>query len=501
MEHRSSFSSNTSSISGETFSTPLMHTNTGSSFSTGGGLNINGGSISTSGSINNSSGNYSSANTNTIMGGSSNTGNNSMTAGTSTPPFLTNSILSSGSIPSSMVLPGRPRGLSINASTALKRSSSPNSSSLSRISNSPTVHTGTVSAHQSPTTRPTSLATDFKQDSFSGNSNHLANNNNSVLNTPVSSSYEQHYTSINQYPVERHGSLIPSLSQLSKKPVTTPLTTSINTATVNTPGSVGSGGSGSGSGSGGIVPTAMELGSPASRLLNMNFSRTASEFSASSSDNEDKNSAISRVRKRRSSRKMFRGDSNSGGNSMSGMSNMDNKDDNNTTEHSDRSGSRTGTGSVGAGTIGSSRLGNIIINYFDVLLCEPIPIHRYSIERNLSKLGCEVVSIAGGSELVKRCTGNIKFDIIFTSTELHKLDCVSLIKLIKHTNSVNSDTCIVGLTSFYSDAQKSGVFDYIIEYPVTMEKLRRVLDEIKTSTRERREEALVSDTESAIFDS
>ncbi|GMF34826.1 unnamed protein product [[Candida] boidinii] len=51
------------------------------------------------------------------------------------------------------------------------------------------------------------------------------------------------------------------------------------------------------------------------------------------------------------------------------------------------------------------------------------------------------------------------------------------------------------------DAQKSGVFDYIIEYPVTMEKLRRVLDEIKTSTRERREEALVSDTESAIFDS
>ncbi|GME74817.1 unnamed protein product [[Candida] boidinii] len=147
---------------------------------------------------------------------------------------------------------------------------------------------------------------------------------------------------------------------------------------------------------------------------------------------------------------------------------MDNKDDSNA-EHSYGSGSGTGsrtgsgagsgtgTGSGGAGTIGSSRLGNIIINYFDVLLCEPIPIHRYSIERNLSKLGCEVVSIAGGSELVKRCTGNIKFDIIFTSTELHKLDCVSLIKLIKHTNSVNSDTCIVGLTSFYSDAQKSGV--------------------------------------------
>ncbi|KAH3669339.1 hypothetical protein OGAPHI_001460 [Ogataea philodendri] len=197
-----------------------------------------------------------------------------------------------------------------------------------------------------------------------------------------------------------------------------------------------------------------EAGSPALRLLSKSFSRTMSDFSPSSSDNEDR-VGQTRLRKKRSSKRMARTSSA-------------------TNETADA-------------------IQNMMIN-FDVLLCEPIPIHRYSIEKNLGRLGCDVVAFSSGSELIKRSTGDVKFDLIFTSTELHKLDCVDLVKLIKHTSTANSETVFVALTSFYHDAVESGVFDYVIEYPVTMEKLKTALDWFRNLKR-REEEAIVTDTE------
>ncbi|ODV87789.1 hypothetical protein CANARDRAFT_183904, partial [[Candida] arabinofermentans NRRL YB-2248] len=197
--------------------------------------------------------------------------------------------------------------------------------------------------------------------------------------------------------------------------------------------------------------------SPAVRLLSKSVSRTMSDFSPSSSDNEE-NSAAQRIRKRRSSRKLARSSSSSATNET------------------------------------ADAIKKMVINYFDVLLCEPIPIHRYSIEKNLIKLGCDVVAVSGGSSMIKRCTGNVKFDLILTSTELHKLDCVDLVKLIKHTSSINTNTPVIALTSFYDDAVNAGVFDNVIEYPVTMEKLRNALDVVRNSNRAE-EEAIVTDTD------
>ncbi|KAG7797366.1 hypothetical protein KL944_004851 [Ogataea haglerorum] len=199
----------------------------------------------------------------------------------------------------------------------------------------------------------------------------------------------------------------------------------------------------------------IDSSSPAARLLSKSFSRTVSDFSPSSSDNEDRSGHLYQ-RKKRSSKRALRTSSS-------------------------------------ATDEASHALQNMMI-HFDVLLCEPIPIHRYSIENNLNRLGCDVVAVSSGSELIKRATADIKFDLILTSTELHKLDCPDLVKLIKHTSTANSETMFVALTSFYRDAVNTGVFDYIIEYPITMEKLKTLLDWFR-SLKRREEEVIVTDTE------
>ncbi|GME91356.1 unnamed protein product [Ambrosiozyma monospora] len=199
--------------------------------------------------------------------------------------------------------------------------------------------------------------------------------------------------------------------------------------------------------------------SPALRLINKSFSKAMCDFSPSSSDTEEISSAISRVHKRKESRRM-------------------------------RASSSTSTATRDDMSTGLQRMS--INNMFDVLLCEPIPIHRFSMENNLRKLGCDVVSIASGSELIKRASSTVKFDLILTSTDLHKLDCIDLIKLIKNTSSVNSTTKIVGLTTYAQDAKASGVFDFVLEYPITLEKLKKILEDFK---RVKQEEVIVTDTE------
>lgn len=195
---------------------------------------------------------------------------------------------------------------------------------------------------------------------------------------------------------------------------------------------------------------------PALHILTKSFTRNVSDFSPSSSDTEERNSILTKVTNKRTAHQLKK---------------------------------RVLSSSSNTSFNSSSFLPTLT-----VLLFEPIPIHRYSIARDLKDLGCIVFTCTSGSELIKLANGKIVFDIIFTSSESQKLNSVDLIKLIRHTNSLNTNSVMVALTLYSKDTQLSGVFDYVIEYPITKNKLKEVIanvQKIGVNT----EEAIVTDTE------
>ena len=132
----------------------------------------------------------------------------------------------------------------------------------------------------------------------------------------------------------------------------------------------------------------------------------------------------------------------------------------------------------------------------DVLLCEPIPIHRYRVAEDLESIGCSVVSAGNGEELVRRATTGVKFDLIITAMKLPKLGAIDIAKLIRHTNSVNCTTPIVALTVYYHDAKETKVFDDVLEKPVSVEQLRKLVSKYALLKSQNEEDTLLSDTES-----
>lgn len=165
-------------------------------------------------------------------------------------------------------------------------------------------------------------------------------------------------------------------------------------------------------------------------LMNVN------DFSPSSSDNEDtKSSALLRVRKRRQSSR------------------------------------RPGSFSIQGGDTG----GRPTFHEVDVLFCEPIPIVRHSITRILERLGCIVVAVADGDDLVRRATGKVKFDIIFTALKLPKVEAPDAVKLIRYTTGPNSNTPVVSITGFPDEAIKAECFDEVLEKPIDSNAIRSCL--------------------------
>ncbi|EGV66664.1 rim15, signal transduction response regulator [Yamadazyma tenuis] len=137
----------------------------------------------------------------------------------------------------------------------------------------------------------------------------------------------------------------------------------------------------------------------------------------------------------------------------------------------------------------SSRRQMMNINELDILYCEPIPIVRHVIMNYFEKLGCIVVLVNDGDELIRRATGQVKFDMIFTALKLPKIGGIDAVKLIRHTNGVNSQTPLVAITSFAKEATQSGQFSEVLEKPVEFECLRQCL------ARSRSDEVFESDTE------
>lgn len=214
-----------------------------------------------------------------------------------------------------------------------------------------------------------------------------------------------------------------------------------------------------------VVPhsnSGASLESPDSPFALKSLTRSVGNYtdqSSSFSDNEERASIIAKVMRRRSRRRL-----------------------------TNRSASSSGI------TAGSSDSFKKLFSVLDVLLCEPIPIYRYAIEKDLRKFNCNVVAVSGGSELVKRGTSGVKFDLIFTSTKLSKLDARDLIKLIRHTPCVNSDTKVIAFTPSYHDIIGGGIFNDVIEYPITTEKIKSAVEEYRKHMKSE-EEAIVTDTE------
>lgn len=176
------------------------------------------------------------------------------------------------------------------------------------------------------------------------------------------------------------------------------------------------------------------------------FHKAISDFSPSSSDTEDsRSSALQRVRKRRQSSKY-------------------------------------------------SETSSSAVPILDILLCEPIPILRYSMKKDLESLGCAVVAVSAGDEIVRRATGDIKFDLIITALKLPKLGAVDIAKLLKHTSSVNSDTPIIAVTVYYKEATSANIFTDVIEKPCGRKQFKAILEKHCRWKIDQSEEA-VSDTE------
>ena len=127
-----------------------------------------------------------------------------------------------------------------------------------------------------------------------------------------------------------------------------------------------------------------------------------------------------------------------------------------------------------SGRRSSSGVSDVLYN-MDILVCEPIPIHRFKLTKDLESLGCSVVSVSMGDEMVRRATSDVKFDLIFTALKLPKLGAIDIVKLLRNTNSVNSTTSIIAVTAYYQEAQQAGVFEDVLERPATVQQLRSLL--------------------------
>lgn len=142
-----------------------------------------------------------------------------------------------------------------------------------------------------------------------------------------------------------------------------------------------------------------------------------------------------------------------------------------------------------------SSASNEISYHMDVLVCEPISIHRYRVSKDLESLGCSVVSVGAGDELISRATSGVKFDLIITALKIPKLGAVDIVRLLKHTNGANCMTPVVAITNYYQEAMNGNVFDDVIEKPVVFDQLRKVIAKYALEKVQHQEDTIISDSD------
>ncbi|KAG0659972.1 rim15, signal transduction response regulator [Maudiozyma exigua] len=144
----------------------------------------------------------------------------------------------------------------------------------------------------------------------------------------------------------------------------------------------------------------------------------------------------------------------------------------------------------------SSNVKNETGYHMDILLCEPIPIHRYRAAKDLENMGCTVVTASAGDELVSKATSGIKFDLILIPLKLVNFNVLDIVKLIKHTNDINAKTPIIAITNYYQEAISANMFDEVMEKPIDSNQLSRILSKYALKrSQEEAEDTIISDSD------
>ena len=134
--------------------------------------------------------------------------------------------------------------------------------------------------------------------------------------------------------------------------------------------------------------------------------------------------------------------------------------------------------------------------HMDILLCEPIPIHRYRATKDLEHMGCTVVTASAGDELVSKATSGIKFDLILIPLKIINFNVLDIVKLIKHTNHINAKTPIIAITNYYQEAISTNMFDDVMEKPIDSNQLSRILSKyVLRRSQEEAEDTIISDSD------
>lgn len=125
-----------------------------------------------------------------------------------------------------------------------------------------------------------------------------------------------------------------------------------------------------------------------------------------------------------------------------------------------------------------SFLSNAFDRPLDILICENDVVSRKLLETILKKLGCRVVSVSDGTEAISYATGDVKFDVIFTDIVVPRLSGIDLARMIVQSDSINSTTPIIAMTSFMDTIPRPNYFVSELEKPLNLKMIKDELEKI-----------------------
>ena len=111
----------------------------------------------------------------------------------------------------------------------------------------------------------------------------------------------------------------------------------------------------------------------------------------------------------------------------------------------------------------------------DVLICEDHPVSRLVMERLLEKLKCRTITVVNGPEAARYAMSEVQFDIIMMEFKLPQINGADVARMIRDTNSANTQTPIIAVTGYLKELPQTHHFDSLIEKPPTLAKLTEAL--------------------------
>ena len=114
----------------------------------------------------------------------------------------------------------------------------------------------------------------------------------------------------------------------------------------------------------------------------------------------------------------------------------------------------------------------------DVLICEDHPVSRIVMERLLEKLRCRTITVTTGTEAARYAMSEVQFDLILMEFKLPQINGADVARMIRDTNSANSQTPIICVTGYLKELPQTHHFDSLIEKPLTGAKLTEALSSL-----------------------